>query len=102
MDMELDTGAAVSMLPEELLKHKFPNTNLQPSSLTLRIYTGEVLETLGELPVCVQYNEQSVSDLILIVVKGCLFGRNWLQNYWINILKFLLKVWEQSVLSKRS
>ncbi len=87
LEMELDTGAAVSVLPEEILKIKFPQSKLQPSTVTLKTYSGEVLESLGELPVTVQYEDQKCSDLAMIVVKGdspCLFGRNWLQHFQLD------------------
>ena len=49
--MELDTGAAVSIISEEVVKEKFPGASIQPSS-------GEMLEIVGELPVQVVYLDQ--------------------------------------------
>jgi hypothetical protein len=46
--MELDTGAAVSLLPESVVKSQFPQLQLVPSSIRLKTYTGEVLKVLGE------------------------------------------------------
>lgn len=76
-------GCGVSLLPESVMKSQFPHLQLMPSSVQLKTYTGEVLTVLGELPVQVQYGQQSPQNLRLVVVKGpgpCLFGRNWLQH----------------------
>ena len=39
--MELDTGAAVSIISEEVVKEKFPGASIQPSSVLLKFYTGD-------------------------------------------------------------
>ena len=75
--MELDTGF------QEVVKEKFPGASIQPSSVLLKIYTGEMLEIVGELQVQVVYRDQGPISLCLIVVKGkepCLLGRNWLTH----------------------
>lgn len=41
LTMEIDTGAAVSLVPESVLKQKFPSEKLQPSSLVLKTYSGK-------------------------------------------------------------
>ena len=49
--MEIDTGAAVSIVAAGVVKEKFPEVQIQPSSVLLKTYTGEVLDVVGELPV---------------------------------------------------
>lgn len=89
--MELDTGAAVSIISEDTKKSLFPDVPLQHSRITLRTYTGERIEVAGEIQVNVQYGQQAVERLPLVVVKGGgppLFGRNWLgriQLDWASI-----------------
>ena len=81
--MEVDTGAAISLLSEATFKSKFPEAKLQPATVKLKTYTGEPLEVLGELPVEVQYQKQSPKQLSIVVVKGngpSLLGRNWLED----------------------
>ena len=81
--MEVDTSAAVSLLSEDTLKSKFPGARLQPATVQLKTYTGEPLEVMGELPVEVQYQQQTPKQLSVVVVKGkgpSLLGRNWLQD----------------------
>ena len=90
--MEIDTGAAVSIISESQQKALFPDTTVQTSSITLKTYTGEQMPVVGQMPVSVQYGEQT-ADLVLIVVAGdgpSLLGRSWLKHLrldWKNIGK---------------
>ena len=80
--MELDTGAAVSIISDATRKALFPTAKLQHSSVNLRTYTGEPIQVAGELLVKVQHGQQEAKQLPLIVVQGkgpSLLGRNWLQ-----------------------
>ena len=60
LEMELDTGAAVSIITEENVNKKFPGATVHPSTVLLKIYTGEILNVECELPVEVQYGDQSL------------------------------------------
>eukprot|EP00731_Ephydatia_muelleri_P015883 Em0009g307a len=80
--MELDTGAAVSIIPEAVRKELFPSSVCQPTATSLRTYTGERITVKGILPVKVEYGSQ-LYDLKVFVVKGegpSLFGRDWLKH----------------------
>lgn len=80
--MEVDTGAALSLISEEVKQRAFPDEALLPSQILLRTYTGERLEVLGEMRVHIKYGKQS-KTLTLVVVEGdgpSLFGRNWLEH----------------------
>ena len=87
LTMQVDTGAAVSILAADTFRKLFPNANLHPSTLLLRTYTGETMKVLGELPVRVQYDQQGPMELELVVVQGhgpALFARNWLKHICLN------------------
>lgn len=56
--MELDTGAAVSVIPESSFRSLFPRVALRRSSLTLRTYTGEPVKPTGIAFVTVQHHGQ--------------------------------------------
>ena len=56
--MELDTGAAVSIMSEQTLHRLFPETPLKQTAVLLRTYTGEPLKVLGELRAEVRYGKQ--------------------------------------------
>ena len=74
--MQLDTGAAVSIIPDTIYKYLtgWYLTETKP----LRSYSGNQLYLLGELEVSVKYESQT-RTLPLVVVRGDkvpLLGRN--------------------------
>ena len=82
VSMEIDTGAAVSLISEEKLHDLFPETVPRETNVTLKTYTGERIDMVGEVDMAVQYGDQK-KDLVLVVVAGSgpvLLGRNWLQE----------------------
>ena len=59
IEMELDTGSSVSLIPEKLFESKFiESMPLKRSSVTLRTYTGERVPVLAEAEVQVEYESQ--------------------------------------------
>ena len=81
--MEIDTGAAVSLVSEETVNSSFmKDLPLVPTDVSLHTYTGEAVPVLGKLMVNVRKDEAQVT-LPLLVVKGggtTLLGRDWLQK----------------------
>ena len=91
LDMELDTGAAISVISEITFNAVLKDSSIiQSSDLTLRTYLGKELPVLGTVHVTVGYESQKAS-LPLVIVKGqgaSLFGRNWLDHIrldWLSI-----------------
>ena len=81
LTMEVDTGAAISIISEETRKTLFTDQKLREVSLVLKTYTGEPMQVVGQLNVRVKYGTQE-AKLVLVVVGGngpSLFGRNWLK-----------------------
>ena len=62
--MELDTGAAVSIISEETYHRRFPDTPLERLSVRLKTYGGESIEVRGKLMLPVT----SVGVLVLVLV----------------------------------
>ena len=65
LDMEVDTGASVSIISEETYSCLWPKEqqpSLQESVITLGTYSGEQLSIKGTLAVDVQYKDQKVSS----------------------------------------
>ena len=84
--MELDTGAAYSIISKETWKKSLPALTLEEADLPLATYTGERLKVLGQATVLVEYEGQRLS-LPLIIVDGhgpSLLGRNWLSKIQLN------------------
>ena len=78
--MEVDTGAAVSVMSCQQQQKLFPQAQLHPSQVVLRTYTAEKVAVVGILPVHVAYEGQE-HDLPLVIVQGkgpALFEREWL------------------------
>ncbi len=80
--MEVDTGAALSLVSETTFKRLWPSQSLQPATTRLKTYSGEPLQVLGRVQVRVRYANHS-SELPLLVIQSdgpSLFGRNWLEH----------------------
>ena len=81
--MQLDTGAAVSLISIATYQSLWPPgqpPHLHQSSIKLRTYTGEEPPVKGTIRVSVQYKDQK-AELPLMVVGGngtSLLGRDWL------------------------
>ena len=87
--MEVDTGAALSIISEATYKKLWESDTppeLQQTSVRLRTYTGEEMSVLDCIDVKVHSQEQE-AQLPLVVVKGngpTLLGRNWLMKLRLN------------------
>ena len=58
IEMEVDTGAAVSLMSSSRYHSLYPDLPLQKSKLILTTYTGEQLKLVGERQVEVNYGSQ--------------------------------------------
>ena len=84
--MEVDTGAAVSLISDETRKKLLPAATLHRAPVRLRTYTGEMIKVLGQINVRMWFMKVNRS-LKLMVVAGqgpSLLGRNWLQHITLN------------------
>ena len=67
LKMEVDTGSAYSVIPLSVYKEMFQKQELQPTSVTLQTYMGELVVPVGKLRVKVQYKQQKAKlDLYVI------------------------------------
>ena len=108
LDMELDTGASVSVISEDTYNAVLRDTvSFVSTDVSLHSYLGEQLPLLGVINVQVVYNLQT-STLPLYIVKGCgssLFGRDWLKHIqldWSSIHSVVTHSAIQSLLEKHS
>ena len=85
LNMEVDTGASVSVISKDTYSKLWPSALAPPiesSDVQLQTYTGHSLPVLGTIDVDVSYKHQT-AKLTLVVVEGngpSLFGRDWLQH----------------------
>ena len=90
LTMELDNGAAVSIISEETRKPLFADQKQRKSTLVLKTYTQEPIQVVGQLNVWVKYHTQEAKLVLLVVGENgpSFFGRNWLKYLcldWSNI-----------------
>ena len=81
LQMELDTGSALTILPASMFHEHF-ELPLQPPSTKLKPYAGDRLRPKGVFRAHVCYNGQGFeADAYVVDSDGsALFGRDWLQN----------------------
>ena len=80
--MEVDTGAAMTIMSETTFQGLWPGRDLQPSQVRLQAYTKEPIPVVGCCKVNTEYNGQS-AQLSLLIVGGSgptLLGRDWLSQ----------------------
>ena len=85
-ELEVDTGAAVSILSEARVNRILPGAQLTQTNVSLRTYTSEKIPVKGKLRVKVRYGQQE-KLLTCYVVRGdgpCLMGRDWLKHIRLN------------------
>ena len=87
VEMEVDTGAGVSLVAESTYQKFWPSQKLQKSTVRLQTYTGERLTVKGELEVEVA-KDTLTRRLPLVVVGGSgpsLMGRNWITQLHVKL-----------------
>ncbi|XP_075539783.1 uncharacterized protein LOC142574626 [Dermacentor variabilis] len=82
VEMELDTGAAVSIMPFKQFKKRLPSTSYPSTDVTLRTYTGALVRPCGVAVVNVQHRGRTAQlPLYLVDQAGPpLLGREWLHT----------------------
>ena len=81
LPMEVDTGAAVSIISDATLKAMFPTLKIYRSNLLLKMYTEKQIPLVKNIHVHVKYGSQE-AKLVLVIIQGdgpTLLGRNWLK-----------------------
>ena len=74
VSLEIDTGAAVSVIPESLQRKNFPRAVLEKANVKLRTYTGKPITVLGQISVTVKHRGYEGRHT-LYVVETCLDGQ---------------------------
>ncbi|KAI4881016.1 hypothetical protein NFI96_011261 [Prochilodus magdalenae] len=86
VSMQLDTGAAVTLVPERVYNVALSHLPLEESKMQLSTFSGENIPLLGQVTVKVKYEDQR-ANLPLVIVRGdrpALLGRNWLSQLKLN------------------
>ena len=83
--MELNTAADFSIMSKREYLKKFADKPLTPSQVTMKAYSGEILEVPGKTHGDIVYKGEQYSPPILVVnymydAKPTLLGKNWLRH----------------------
>ena len=86
LQMEIDTGASVSIITQPVYQKNFASVKLRPAPKTLRTYTGEVVKTLGIMAANVKIHGQRRRLHMYVTENGqnSLMGRDWLRSLRLN------------------
>jgi hypothetical protein len=81
-NMELDTGAAISSMCIKEFRKLFPSKKVSGCNLTVRTYTGEVIQPLGFVNVDVISVPKTFTGRLYIFKQNVdsILGREWIQN----------------------
>eukprot|EP00731_Ephydatia_muelleri_P018903 Em0011g943a len=107
LEMEVDAGAAVSILPYRDYERSFNHLALKPSRVKLKTYSGEQITPKGELTVDVKIKGRIYQKLPLIVVYSPgppLLGRDWMRVVnieWRDINHMELKQEQKAEMEER-
>ena len=105
LQMEIDTGAALSLISEKTFKTVGCQQELKPSNIKLHTYTKESIDVLGFMEATVCYKGQN-KTLNLYVVGGeepSLLGRDWLTELQLDWRElYLVNKSLQEILNKHS
>ena len=101
--MELDTGAGISIIPEETNAKYFKAVPLEPSTTELHAYSGDPIHVFGLFNVNARCKSQSPAHPLTVVggAGPSLLGRDWpteIRLDWNEILR--IHVTETSVSSE--
>ena len=100
--MELDTSAAYSVITQityQRIAQQKGVSDLEPSDLKLRSYSGQLIKVLGQLPVVVTHGEKQY-ELYVLVVDG--EGPDLLGRDWMDVLKITFSVGEVHTVKQES
>lgn len=89
VSMIIDTGAAVTIVPERVYRQYFPHVKCVETNVSLRTYTGEKLKVLGKAKVLVDHEGSEITLPVVIAQENgtlmpALLGRDWLEKLKIN------------------
>ena len=83
IDMEVDTGATVTVIPKAIFEKRLQHVQLKPNRAKLQAYSGQALKVVGEAMVPLEYKDQQCTEKIIAVDvpdKPAVLGRNLLRQ----------------------
>jgi len=82
INFQIDTGSSITAISyDEFIRGKFKSKDLISSDISLKGYTGTLIEPVGFLRVKVLFKDHVVQELKLYIIKGGgppIVGRDWI------------------------
>ena len=75
LSMEIDTGAAISLISKNKQKELFPEASLDTFQVELMTYTGERMDVMGQWNLQAEHSQQSKILLLIAVTGDCGYRR---------------------------
>lgn len=90
INMECDTGSAISCISKECYNKLFSDLPLEPCQLVLKYYTGETVRPLGLVRPLVEYKGRKKILELYVIENGrtVLLGRQWMSSLKIQLPTF--------------
>lgn len=87
--MEIDSGAAISAISEQLYLDKFSKYVIKPCKLVIIGYTGTRSRPLGYFTARVKYGSETKEIDFYVISNGgpALLGRDWLKSFGLSLVK---------------
>ena len=107
--MEVDTGAAATIISKETFKEinqghsAKKKLEMKPAHVKLRAYTGELIKVLGTVDVILKYEGQK-NELSTLVVEGSglsLLERDWLREVKLDWKKLFKMNMDEKLVESR-
>lgn len=90
IELMLDTGSAVSILPESVVTDCFPEVSLQEPKIKLRDYSGNPIAVKGCLQALAAFKDRNANTVLCIVKNGlAVLGRDLLFQLHMQMVKSL-------------
>ena len=101
IDMELDSGSAVTAISSDLFEKYFSNLPLNTSKLSLISYSGEKIDPAGVVSLDLTYNNNTCKLEVFVIKKGGppLLGRDFMNKFNLGIQQIKYVASEQDFLS---
>lgn len=86
---KIDTGSKLSVISKQYYDRHFSNIPIDQKQITLKSYTGDVIETLGFIMVNVTYGKKQAKLNLFVIENGGppLMGRTWIKHLELGIVE---------------
>ncbi|XP_048485025.1 uncharacterized protein K02A2.6-like [Plutella xylostella] len=86
---EIDTGSKLSVISKKYYDSNFSNIPIEKRQLSLKSYTGDIIDTLRFIVVNVCYGDKQVKLNLFVIENGGppLMGRTWIKQLMLAIVE---------------